>query len=59
VLRVETDQIYLNEKEIERLHDLDLGYDHDLEIAKDVFLIGCYTAQRFSDFSKIKSENIR
>ena len=38
---------------------LDLKDKPVLEVARDVFLIGCYTAQRFSDFSRIKKENIQ
>jgi integrase len=30
----------------------------ELSLARDVFLIGCYTALRFSDYSRISKENI-
>ena len=30
----------------------------EIDVARDVFLIGCYTAQRFSDYSRIKKEHI-
>ncbi len=52
-----TVDIYLTEKELKKLHQLKLtGVD---AVARDIFLIGCYTAQRYSDFSKIKPENIK
>jgi len=57
VIRVPVQNIYLTEEEIRRLFDLELtGTD---ELYRDVFLIGCYTAQRFSDYSRINPEMIR
>jgi hypothetical protein len=57
VLRVPVQNIYLTEEEIRRLFDLELtGTD---ELYRDVFLIGCYTAQRFSDYSRINPDMIR
>jgi len=57
--RVEVKNIYLNLQELQQLAELDLSKYPNLELARDVFLIGCYTAQRFSDYSRIKKENIR
>ena len=38
-------------EELEALYDMELtGLE---EKVRDVFLIGCYTAQRFSDYSRI------
>jgi integrase len=59
VIRVETDQIYLNQKEIDDLYELNLSDKPLLDAARDVFLVGCYTAQRFSDYSRINKSNIR
>jgi integrase len=61
---IEVDTIYLNEEELKKIYDLDLtevkeGYDIDpvelpgLDAARNVFLIGCWTCQRFSDYSRI------
>lgn len=58
-IKIPVREIYLNEKELKSLLELDLNEDHSLEIARDVFLIGCFTAQRFSDYSRIRKENIR
>jgi integrase len=58
-ISVDVDNIYLNEKELNEMFYLDLKDKPVLEVARDVFLIGCYTAQRFSDFSRIKKENIQ
>ena len=59
IIRTDVDNIYLNEAELKSMYDLDLIEDKVLEKARDVFLIGCYTAQRFSDYSRIKKENIQ
>ncbi len=59
VLREETKQVYCNEEELDRLYKLDLSDNPHLEKARDIFLIGCYTAQRFSDYTRINKDNIR
>ena len=56
-LTEEVDSIYLNESEISRLFSLDLSKEEHLELARDVFLVGCYTAQRFSDYSRISEQD--
>lgn len=44
-------EIYLTKDELDGLYNMKLaGYQ---EIVRDLFLIGCYTGQRFSDFSTI------
>lgn len=44
-------EIYLTKDELKALYDMELsGLE---EKVRDVFLIGCYTAQRFSDYSRI------
>ena len=44
-------EIYLTKEELLALYDMKLsGLE---EKVRDVFLIGCYTAQRFSDYSRI------
>lgn len=58
-IREQSHNIYLNESELKKMYDLDLSDDNTLDIARDVFLIGCYTAQRYSDYSHIKADNIR
>lgn len=51
--------IYLTNDEVKRLYQLDLSESPTLELARDVFLVGCYTALRFSDYSRIKPEHIK
>jgi len=57
-LTEDTDKIYLNENELEAIYNLDLSKDKQLESIRDLFVIGCYTGLRFSDFSELKTENI-
>ena len=59
VLTAEVENIYLTESEIKAIATLDLSGDKHKDIARDVFLVGCYTAQRFSDYSAINEGNIR
>ncbi len=55
---VETDQVYLTEKELNDLYKFDLSYSKKLEQVKDLFIFGAWVGLRFSDFSNIKPENI-
>ena len=57
-LSEEVNSIYLNEQELEQIMDLDLKETPNLERVRDLFIIGCYTGLRFSDFIRIKPENI-
>lgn len=52
-----SDTIYLNDEQLEVLFNLDLPYSH-LQNARDLFLIGCWTGLRFSDFNNINKSNI-
>lgn len=60
-LKTDVKNIYLTESEIRTLFELDLSKKDKthLDIARDVFLIGCYTALRYSDYSRIKKEYIQ
>lgn len=52
-----TETIYLNKVELQRIQDLDLSNNSKLERVRDLFLVGCWTGLRFSDFSKIDQKN--
>lgn len=49
-------EIYLTEEELQALYEMPLSGKEDK--ARDVFLVGCYTSQRFSDYSRITERNI-
>lgn len=55
----DVDNIYLTVEELQALYNLDLSKDKVKERARDLFLIGCYTAQRFSDYSRFRPEHIK
>jgi len=57
-INIEVQNIYLTENEVTKLHELDLSNNKNFEVARDIFLIGCYTAQRFSDFATISKKNL-
>lgn len=59
VVEEETDSIYLTEDELKKLYELDLSGNKRLERVKDLFLVGAWTGLRFSDFTRIKKENIK
>ena len=54
----ESDKIYLSLDEIQAIVDLDLSSQPYLDRTRDLFVIGCFTGLRFSDYSQIKNENI-
>jgi len=58
-IREEVENIYLNDSEIKKIAELDLHDNPQWDEARDIFLIGCYTLQRFSDYSRIQPEMIR
>ncbi|PXV61215.1 integrase-like protein [Dysgonomonas alginatilytica] len=55
----DVDNIYLRVDELKAMYDLDLSNDKVRERARDLFLIGCYTGQRFSDYSRFRPEHIK
>lgn len=58
-VKEEVNNIYLDEHELKSIIDLDLSHNKQLDRIRDLFIIGCYTGLRFSDFSQIKKENIQ
>ena len=48
-------EIYLTGAELQALYEMKL--EGLKETARDVFLVGCYTCQRFSDYSRLEREN--
>jgi integrase len=59
VISEKTDNVYLTEDELNDLYHLDLSNNQRLERVRDLFLIGCYTGLRFSDFTQLRPENIK
>lgn len=59
VLEVEVDAVYLSIKEIEEIGRVSLTRHPHLVDYKNDLLLGCLTGLRFSDFSKIKQDDLR
>lgn len=52
------DKIYLTSEELKTIYNLDLSENKKLERTRDLFIVGCFTGLRFSDFIQVKKENI-
>lgn len=54
-----SESIYLNEEELQKIYKLDLSKKPKLDRVRDLFLIGCNTGLRFSDYTTIQPEDIQ
>ncbi len=59
VMEEEVDAVYLNWQELSLIYHLNLSANNNLEKYRDLFVLGCLTGFRFSDYSDIKAEEIR
>lgn len=59
VVSEDADDIYLNSDELSLLYHKDLTKFEKHDIVRDIFLIGCYTGLRISDFNRLKDHNIK
>jgi hypothetical protein len=59
ILDEETDAVYLTRREISLFYQLDLSGYPQLIKYRDLFVLGCLTGLRFSDFSIIRKEDVR
>ncbi|GAB2685283.1 site-specific integrase [Mucilaginibacter koreensis] len=57
-VQVEVENIYLNFQQLDALLLLDLSKNPRLDRVRDLFLVGCWTGLRFSDFTNIQASNI-
>jgi len=58
-IREETDEIYLSIKELGEIENVDLSeFSKEVDIARDLFLIGAYTSLRVSDFNNLSESNL-
>ena len=57
--RKEVDNVYLTKDELQAMMNADISHLSKLhELARDIFMVGVYTAQRVSDYNNIALENI-
>lgn len=59
VLTEEVASIYLTKKEIDVFRSMDLRTSPTLCDTRDLFVVGCYTGLRYSDFSKLSETDIK
>ena len=58
--RIEVDSIYLNRGDLEKIMDLDISKcSQGYALARDIFMVGVWTAQRVSDYNNLSRENIK
>jgi integrase len=55
----QTLNIYLNEDDMRLLYEVDLSGISHLDRARDIFLVGCYTGLRHSDYSRINTHHVK
>ncbi|MBK9994773.1 MAG: tyrosine-type recombinase/integrase [Saprospiraceae bacterium] len=58
-LSEDIDNVYLTTEETELLEKWQITNDETKQRAKDIFLLGCYTALRFSDLKRITSDHLK
>ena len=57
--RKDVDNVYLTKEELTAMMEADISHMTKLhEVARDIFMVGVYTAQRVSDYNNIARENI-
>jgi len=59
VRKATADDIYLTEQEIQAIMDINVFPTKLFETVRDMFIVGCNTGLRFSDYSILKIENIK
>ncbi len=58
--KADSGAIYLTKDELKRINELDLsGKCWGLQVSRDIFMIGVWTAQRVSDYNYLKKEDVR
>lgn len=57
VTGTETDAVALNEKEIMKVYRTEIA-NKKLDKVRDLFVFGCFTGLRFSDYSRVERKNI-
>lgn len=58
-LQNDTDNIYLNREQLNILYNFDFSKNSRLDRVRDLFLVGCWTGLRFSDFNALKPNCIK
>jgi site-specific recombinase XerD len=59
VVKENSDNIYLTEAELHLLFTLDLSAQKSYDRVRDLFLLGCFTGLRYSDFSVLNKSHLK
>ena len=60
VVRIDVDSIYLTKDDLDKITKADISmYGIGHQLARDIFMVGVWTAQRVSDYNNISKENIK
>ena len=59
VLSVDVHEIYLTQDELQAIYNLKLEPFSEMDLVRDVFLVGCEIAQRYSDYSRINPDHVK
>ncbi len=59
VMEEEVDAVFLNWAELSLIYHLNLSSHPQLEKYRDLFVLGCLTGFRFSDYSDIRPNEVR
>lgn len=58
--RVDVDNIYLTKEDLKKIMAVDLSKkSYGFDLARDIFMVGVWTAQRISDYNNISPEDIQ
>lgn len=55
----DAENVYLSQKELKEIENLNLTSNPAYDRVRDLFLIGCYTGLRFSDYSRLTPQHIK
>ena len=59
-VRIDVDSIYLTKDDLDKITKADISmYGIGHQLARDIFMVGVWTAQRVSDYNNISKENIK
>lgn len=59
VVKEESENIYLNEKELDKIFNFDFSENKRLEKVRDLFIIGAWTGLRYSDLQQLTPDKIK
>ncbi|MBN2742718.1 MAG: site-specific integrase [Marinilabiliaceae bacterium] len=59
VVSEDSEAVYLTDEELTQLYEVDLSANNRLDKVRDLFLVGCWTGCRFSDFSIITPSQVK